>query len=548
MNSRCTFTETGRDMCSQEPEAREVDLGDSCIESETGEHVVDVGSCTSEKCSIQGEKASDDMCCEPTDVASVDILCNQTSYKLQKVLGCGCASCSSGEDVSVFVEVDFPGSNSSEETFLFWNSGSNMSYDAIGPSFDFIWVPTGQDLVIVVEPNNSSYLTTVSTINVEEGVTSIDHQMIIVVNEATNSNHTKVKTIDPADDNDFETFGTVGLKLPANAVKSPNDEESLGDVSVSVVVISPEDQESFINTPGEFTFTDEDGEKRSLETYGAMGVYAFNEEGRLNIDQELQISVNATELGMGDGSALWAFNSQSGNWDFGSLFTNDEAFGSTRRKRQIDPSFRGGKIKVPPYVPYLNFDKPILRENLCSIAVQVKRGSLSGTASGVQVTAYQYNKGNGRYQGYVKSYTDNKGRACLTVQCNKHQQIYVGGRHSSDDLKKPVYQNDLPKYVYEHEYEVHKHFLEIRTPKKNFAFDGRGPIHKYGSWTCYRHQDDNYYFLFTYHQDIGQLFPVSLDPFHSHGWYHYPADDWRRTACMICIEVQVSCIRSERWC
>ena len=95
--------------------------------------------------------------------------------------------------------------------------------------------------------------------------------------------------------------------------------------------------------------------------------------------------------------SLWSLDAASGDWKKSGEFTYS---GGRRRRRDV---------------PYINFDKPIYRERLCTIAVYVYYAAdFSVLMPGERLTAYMMQ--NGLFFGRTTAYTKTNGKACLLVQ------------------------------------------------------------------------------------------------------------------------------------
>ena len=127
----------------------------------------------------------------------------------------------------------------------------------------------------------------------------------------------------------------------------------------------------------------------------------------------MRFDAYALGIGRGESVFLWNVEASRGEWQKSGTLTYT---GSRRRRRHVTSPGGSveGETEMPPNVPYLNCDRPVLRGRLCSVAVFVSYGGdFSIPLQAERVSAFI--RENGLFIGRTSGYTDQNGKACLLV-------------------------------------------------------------------------------------------------------------------------------------
>ena len=284
--------------------------------------------------------------------------------------------------------------------------------------FSFEAAPRAGRVVFTVV--SSETLPRLVTLNVEDGLSHIFVEVSLVRRpvpkevDATRGGELEVNS--PGD-----LPSAVQVDIPPKAFVYESGTAVHGTVKVYLWYADPRDMESLESAAGEFTYEDEEGETRLLQTFGVVTVLAEDSKGtQVFLREKVKLKFNTTALGIENDNGkpdalLWVIDATSGQWKQSGALAYPRS--SRRRKRGTnDNNGAEGETEIPRNVPYVNCDRPFLRGQLCSIAVYVYYGGdFSVPMSGQCVSAFMVE--NGRFIGRTSGTTDQNGKACLLVAC-----------------------------------------------------------------------------------------------------------------------------------
>ena len=169
----------------------------------------------------------------------------------------------------------------------------------------------------------------------------------------------------------------------------------------------------------EFTTVDEDGASRQLESGGVVSLRFADANGDAVYSQGLQVGMNKRNY--------WTYP-MLGDGRWAEPVSNEDTSTKRRRKKRQANENKGPTLKVDHYVPYINCDRPLVRDRLCYTAVQTyKDPSKQETVSNQQVRIFMRdpNSSEGRFVGQSSTYTNHLGIACLITACGLEHEIVV---------------------------------------------------------------------------------------------------------------------------
>ena len=247
----------------------------------------------------------------------------------------------------------------------------------------------------------------------------------------------------------------------------------------------------------------------------------------------MKFDANALGMQPGESVSLWSLDGTSGNWKKSGEFTYP---GGRRRRREVtNGTIVEGETEIPPTVPYINFDQPIYRGRLCTIAVYVYYGpGFSVPLPGERLSVYMVQ--SGLFFGRTTTNTDRNGRACLLVMCGL--RVIIRLESSGDVTAHPVHY--LPVGV---SFTNRADGFEL-TPVRPTA-DTSGPVYPFTIWNfdtgCYAAKPSDYHFMLSITPPrpsyYGSLNAVEMRPGFDNSWFPNPPS--QREVCAIMMVVHV---------
>ena len=344
------------------------------------------------------------------------------SYNLTKVTACGCAECSEITEIVVTVRVN---AENIDDVIIVYGKDTLDGDDGM---FSFEATPLAGRVVFTVT-SFVTYMPRLVTLDVVDGLS----QMFVEVSLVPRPDP---KAIEAAEGGNLDVPSAGGLasvasvQVPPDAFVTEDSTLVAGTVNVYVSYADPRNETSLESAPAEFSYEDEEGETRLLQTFGVLTLFAEDNNGDpVYVRGNVTLKFDTVALGIendGEGkpnALLWVIDPAIGHWKKSGAMTNT---GSQRRRKRATNTAEGETV-IPRYVPYVNCDRPFLRGRLCSVVVYVFYGAeFSVPLSGERVSAFMIE--NGRFIGRTSGYTDPNGKACLLVACGLEHIVKLESR------------------------------------------------------------------------------------------------------------------------
>ena len=520
------------DTCDVKPQDQWVPLPPTCFVTNGGVKVksVNIGRCNQVPCVTRTSQDSTNLCCVPVRTRQLVGECDGFSYKISQIVACGCAECRTTDLVIVSGVVKSGG---------VWTSGvkivqDTLQYRVINNQFSFEAKPRAGRILFQVK--SKFVMPQLVTLDVSEGVTEMYVEVTLVRKPSPD-----LVDVATGGQVNVDTPGlpsAVSVKIAPNSFQDKNGNTVSGGVKMYTSFSDPRKPDGLDTAPGQFTFEDSEGETRILKTFGVVTLLAEDANGNevfLSGKATMRFDAYALGIGRGESVFLWNVEASRGEWQKSGTLTYT---GSKRRRRQATSPGGSveGETEIPPNVPYLNCDRPVLRGRLCSIAVFVYYGGdFSIPLQGQRVSAFI--RENGLFIGRTSGYTDQNGKACLLVACGLQHIVRL------ESLEGVM---------------VHPtHFLPAGFAFTNrvdgFAFtatspatqddNNKGPVFRYRRWrsSCYSANSSTYHFSLAKPPVrpslYGSLNAVETRPGYALSWFpNTPAD---RQVCVLQVGVTV---------
>ena len=222
---------------------------------------------------------------------------------------------------------------------------------------------------------------------------------------------------------------TAEVIIPANSLIDKDGNPKKGKAKVKIQFNDPRNERDILESPGDFTTVDEDGEEQLLRTYGLFKIKIQDDNNQnLGLTKNLRVNIDLEQLTgeKFDESEpfphLWWLDEKTGRWvDAGELKQNQEQ--TQRPRRQLRNRAFSGEI-TPENLGYVcNVDKI---QQPCFAKV---RANAEGEGiDGAKVTSIFVNGENSArqvLQGYRYTHTNSDGYACIYTQCNSKGYLEV---------------------------------------------------------------------------------------------------------------------------
>ena len=525
--------ESASDSCDGEPEEFVIELPPTCTDIATGKTKVNVGRCNDVPCITRSSSVSRDKCCLPSGTSPVEVQCDGTSYKINRVTSCACAECANDDRVMVNGAVKAGGA--ATNTAYVMKGGIRRS-NVVDGHFSFETVPQAGRIVFQVQ--SDTFMPQLVTLDVVEGVTEMYVEVSLtpkgiphVVNAGTGA---QLDVVTPG------MASAVSMGIPPNSFQDKSGNAVSGNVDVFLTFHNPVLPSGLmiiygiVSAPGRFTFEDSEGETRPLETRGVVTLKAQYQNGdEVFVSGKVNLKFDADALAIANGEpfSLWNIDGSTGKWKKSGDLTSAV---SRRRRRQVTPTNDtvDGDTEIPLDVPFINCDRPVLRERACSIDVHVYYGGEWSTPLAGE-TVYAYVIENGLFIGVFTGVTDKNGKACILVFCGLAHIVIL--KSNDGVMVHPTH--NLPTG------------FDFTNRADGFSFvaptsgSANGPVFPFnGRWgTCAPHTSTVYHFKLALPQVrpalYGSLNAVEIRTGYSNSWFPNPPA--QREVCAVQVEIRV---------
>ena len=214
--------------------------------------------------------------------------------------------------------------------------------------------------------------------------------------------------------------------IPANSLIDKDGNPKKGKAKVKIQFNDPRNERDILESPGDFTTVDEDGEEQLLRTYGVFKIKVQDENNQnLGLTKNLHLNIDLEQLTgeKFDESTpiphLWWLDEKTGRWvDAGELEQNKEL--TTRPKRRLRSRAFSGEITPENVLNAYNLDKSYDR-----CFAKVKTIGQGGAEPNAKVTSIFVNPRGRAIQGYLTRTTNSNGHLCISTQCNSDGYLEV---------------------------------------------------------------------------------------------------------------------------
>ena len=295
--------------------------------------------------------------------------------------------------------------------------------------------------------------------------------------------------------------------IPANSLIDKDGNPKKGKAKVKIQFNDPRNERDILESPGEFSTVDEEGEEQLLRTYGVFKIKVQDENNQnLALTKNLHINFDLEQLTgeKYDDSEpmphLWWLNEKTGRWmDAGELKRNQEL--TQRPRRQTGSGTYSGDIQFSDLQRIFNIDK-IDRRCLAKVRADADGEGIDNA----KVTSIFVNENDQVLRGYVVKYTSPDGNACIATQCDSNGYIEVE-KDGSPLLPK---KESLPDHTGASIVNVDGKG-QIRIKFNPGAQTNNGPVYQRGeSLRCKRNSADQ---SFTFHSNVNKpSFKVGFKP------------------------------------
>ena len=215
--------------------------------------------------------------------------------------------------------------------------------------------------------------------------------------------------------------------IPANSLIDKDGNPKKGKAKVKIQFNDPRNEREILESPGEFSTVDEDGEEQLLRTYGIFKVKIQDENNQnLGLTKNLHLNIDIEQLtgeNFDDSEPfphLWWLDEKTGRWvDAGELKRNEKL--GKRRKRQLRLRGFSGEIEGDRVLNAYNVD---IRSDQCFAKVKAN-GQGDAGIEGAKITSISVNLQGEVQQGYRTGLTDSDGYICIATQCNSDGYLEV---------------------------------------------------------------------------------------------------------------------------
>ena len=215
--------------------------------------------------------------------------------------------------------------------------------------------------------------------------------------------------------------------IPANSLIDKDGNPKKGKAKVKIQFNDPRNERDILESPGDFTTVDEEGEEQLLRTYGVFRIKVQDENNQnLGLTKNLHLNIDLEQLTgeKFDESKptphLWWLDEKTGRWvDAGELKRNKEL--TKRPKRQLGSRAFSGEITPENIIRAYNLD---ISSERCFAKVKAFGQGGAGEQN-AKVTSIFMNPRGQAIQGYFTQTTNSNGHLCISTQCNSDGYLEV---------------------------------------------------------------------------------------------------------------------------
>ncbi|CAH1782024.1 unnamed protein product [Owenia fusiformis] len=327
----------GERFCDTSPLSHLKTLPKDCPQTSENPLLYEVGRCRRNEC-IQRPKSNteSEYCCGPIRQTTRSIACVDYSIDIVVTLECGCIICNqaniTGNMITSVRKITFSG----------------FAHDIVDKNFPLRF---GKVFLFDEEVATASF------------------------NEIPSSETT---TLSLANSTSGSSFADV--IIPGESFYKANGEKYNGPVQTAINFLDPRNNEDLSAMVGDLTFTNDDGDIGSLQTFGMFHLAFSDTAGNdLNIKGEVGMAISADVIGAGLQNAtnvkLWSFNPSSARWEYEG---NLRRVSNRKKRSQAQDTtdfFVGDAVITDRY--WFNFDNNQL--NYCFIKVKTYSDSSSAS-------------------------------------------------------------------------------------------------------------------------------------------------------------------------
>ena len=344
-----------------------------CTEDGSGSNIVDVGTCSYDKCVRRGQgdsgkcgrrSAKLKRCCSPVSpLMKSQVSCpNGIKFNVEKVRGCECSSCAV-PDIVVRGRVI----NEEGEALMLGEievkGDKKKYYTDMAGNFRFTVEAGSRRLVLNITDPYGYLQDTTKAFELHEE--QISFYTIVLQNKPSPIKFAAAqKKKIPLSAPTKPAFAAVDI--PERAFVTADGKVYDGEIIANVGVVDPRNEADMAAAPGDFSTTDDDGEEVMLASAGMLRQSFSDSSGnKLNLDRNISVRIDVEKLDLPDGLPVYQYylNKETGRWvKFGVLRTEEEDVveyvGRTKRQRRR----KFFVSEITPNVPYdtINWDSPIV--------------------------------------------------------------------------------------------------------------------------------------------------------------------------------------------
>ena len=536
-NLRELLADSEDDSCDSVPRSKVISLPSTCHHTAANnqqETSVNIGYCPSQRCVVKGGQTDDVMCCGELENDQLLVECTEFNYYVSKVKSCGCVQCDVDDDVTISGQLLFQG----DVRYVAVRSMRQGDNTDVQGGFSITGWPDGDVITVeVISGKYDDFMGQLATIQLKDNVKEYFIQIEL-------KRKPSPMTVDASSQSEVSLGGD---NLPeATKLIFPNGsfiKKTGGEIEDTVKVFAsfddPRSEDGLADSPGEFDFEDEEGERQELESYGVVRLTAEDNNGNpVFVSGPMGIQVDTERLGISekeDGqpdAMVWTMNMETGQWENPQPLVSET---SGRRRRQSGAATVN--FELPQNVPYINIDKPLLRSRQCYVSVNVYADvNMTEGLAGQRIMSYIKNEDGTLYRGRSSGYTDVDGHTCLPVGCGWVNELIV---NPYTGLVATASHHLPTGFPFTNTHNMTR--VTFTAPPIEDVVDGSGPVHRYTLNTCYDSTQADYHFQFVLAGGLptGRLDAVELRPNKTLSWYNGSATETRQ-ACYVGVRVLVS--------